>query len=88
MRLRNADYLLLKNVWAYLVSSGRDDLSAALKELLDRFEQKQAETRAANRKRSLGNRRAGYRWESVPRPKHSKYYGEENDDGQGAADKG
>ena len=52
MRLRNADYLLLKNVWAYVSAGGRDDLSAGLKEMLDRFEQTQVKTREANRRRA------------------------------------
>lgn len=86
MRLRNADYLLLKNVLAVVKNSGRDDLAIPLTEMLTRFEQTQAKTREANRKRSMENRQAGYRWKSADRPTHSKYYTEENNDGQSAAD--
>ena len=79
MRLRNAEYNLLKNIWAYLVSCGRDDLSAELRELLDRYEQKRAETREANRKRAEENRKDGYSWPSIKRPKTSKYYQKEDE---------
>lgn len=77
MRLKNADGLLLKNIWAFLETSGRHDLSAGLRELLDRYEKDKAEVQAANRRRALENRKAGYTWPSVPVPKTSKYYGKE-----------
>ena len=74
MRLKNADGVLLKNIRAFLVSSGRDDLAAPLGELLDRYERKKAEVQQANRERSLADRKAGYKWPSVKKPKTSKYY--------------
>lgn len=76
MRLKNADGLLLKNIQAFLMSSGRDDLAAPLGELLDRYERKKAEVQKANRERSLADRQAGYKWPSVKKPKTSKYYEE------------
>ena len=56
MRLKNADYIVLKNVLAVVEKVGRLDLSAALREMLTRFEKSQAKTRTANRVRSAQRR--------------------------------
>lgn len=76
MRIKNADFILLKNVLAYVKSCGRPDLSTALEELLNRLAEEQDKVREGNRKRAAANRRAGYRWPSCEKPETSKYYGD------------
>ena len=49
----------LKNALAVAENAGRDDLSAALREMLARFEKSQAETRNANRVRAAKRRGSG-----------------------------
>lgn len=58
MRLKNADCITLKNALAVVENAGRDDLSAALREMLERFKKSQAETRNANRVRAARRRAA------------------------------
>jgi len=50
MRLKNDEYILLKNVLAVVEShTGRGDLAAGLKNLLARFEKAREERRERNR---------------------------------------
>lgn len=52
MRLKNADYIFLKNVYAALESCGRKELLPQLGDLLMRFERKREEVRTKNRERA------------------------------------
>ena len=81
MRLKNADYELLKVVHWELASSGKNDLAAGVQEILTRFEEAQAKTRERNRMNAEENRKAGYAWKSSRRSEHSKYYGGGKSDG-------
>ena len=83
MRLKNEDYELLRQIHDALVEDSELYLASKLDLLLERFEQERDKTRTANRERAAENRKAGYLWNSMNRPKHSKYYGGENDGNTG-----
>lgn len=52
MRLKNTDYILLKNIYAVLENCGRKELLPQLEDLLMRFERKREEVRTKNRERA------------------------------------
>ena len=58
MRLKNAEYVLLRNVLTVVEASGRSDLVAGLRAILTRFEATQAKTREANRIQAAKRRAA------------------------------
>ena len=74
MRLKNNEYMLLKRIHWELLSGGKEGLAAELQNLLTRFEVTREKTRAHNRANAQANREAGYKWDSLQRPKTSKYY--------------
>ena len=74
MRLKNDEYTLLKRIHWELLSCGKEGLAAELQNLLTRFEVTREKTRKHNRMNAQANREAGYTWNSVKRPKTSKYY--------------
>lgn len=83
MRIRTADFELLKDVYEYLAtfSTNRDDLLGDMEELIDSLFKQQEKERERNRARATKNRENGYAWNSSYHPKKSKYIEEvENND--------
>lgn len=75
MRIRNADFELLKDVYEYLAtfSTTRENLLEDMEALIDSLFNQQDKERQRNRARAAKNRENGYAWNSSYHPKKSKY---------------